>query len=227
MLKQTPYGFISSRKILTSALKFQFPILLIQLTESMIQEEDIYSPKESSLKNSPKGPIGRVPPLPCIILQRRVPQNTPLLRPLGLNGFLHLVLFPKGEFLKELSEGSHWQSALITLYYWLENYTTPKKHDFFFLFPKGEFLKELSEGSHWQSAIITLTYPPKANSLELPEGSHCLGTLFLVFLENRFSPPLRPIRNRPVYSVGGWLGGRITFSHFGPVRTIFFKFLVL
>ena len=40
-------------------------------------KKNYYSPKESSLKNFPRGPIGRVLSLPCIIPQRRVPQNSP------------------------------------------------------------------------------------------------------------------------------------------------------
>ena len=159
-----------------------------------------YSPKESSLKKSTRGPI-------------------------GLNGLFHLVLFPKGEFLKEFSEGSHWLEwlslpclivskfsppttfalipqrrvpsrtlrgvplvwmAFFTLSYCFKIFL-PLRHSH--LFPKGEFLKELSEGSHWLECSHYLVYSPKESSLELPWGSHCLGTLFLTLLAFWFSPP--------------------------------------
>ena len=60
---------------------------------------DLYSPKESSLKNSPRGPIGRVLSLPCIICWKIFSPR---------RSMKNRFLFPKGEFLKELSEGSHW-----------------------------------------------------------------------------------------------------------------------
>ena len=72
--------------------------------------------------------------------------------PLGLNGLLRLgLLFPKGEFLKELYRGGPiGRVAIITLTYMAE-----------ILFPKGEFLKELYRGVplvEWLS--LPLLIPP-------------------------------------------------------------------
>ena len=75
----------------------------------------ILFPKGAFLRTSPRGPIGRVLSLPCIIPQRRVPKNS--------------------------LSGSHW-------FEWLSS-----------------------------PCLINLKFTP---------------------------PPLRPIRNRPVYWVGGW-----------------------
>ena len=52
----------------------------------------LYPPKESSLTNSTRGPI-------------------------GLNALFYVILSPKGEIIKELTEGSHWLSALFILSY--------------------------------------------------------------------------------------------------------------
>ena len=56
----------------------------------------VYPPKESSITTSTRGPI-------------------------GLNALFYVMLSPKGEIFKELTEGSHWLSALFTLSY------TPKE----------------------------------------------------------------------------------------------------
>ena len=55
---------------------------------------------------------------------------------------------------------------------------------------------------HIQSEVTELRniIPQRESSLELPWGSHCLGTLFLTLLGFRFSPPLRPIPKHPTYS---------------------------
>ena len=78
--KQTT--FIPQRRVLLKELTEWVPYFLRSFFICIIGEifhfplgtRFTYSPKESSLKNSPRGPIGRVLSLPCIIVpQRRVP----------------------------------------------------------------------------------------------------------------------------------------------------------
>ena len=63
---------------------------------------DLYSPKKSSLKNSPRGPIGRVLSLPCIIPQRRVPFRNDPRGLIGLSALFTLYYPPKESSLEPL-----------------------------------------------------------------------------------------------------------------------------
>ena len=116
--------------------------------------------------------------------------------PLGLNGFLHLVLFPKGEFLRT----HHCWVPLVRM----------------LSFPCFIVLK-------FFTPTFRGLYSPKESSLELTivgplglSGSLHLG-LFL-----KFSPPYEPW---PLFS-GWWGvgGGRITSENFYVSKIVFLSF---